>query len=56
MRGVSRGSRTIFALMLCASLLTASAASAGPFQRTPPKSKIKRLIVWVMDLIDLPKP
>lgn len=56
MRGVSKGSRTVFALLLCASLLTSTAASAFPGQRTPPPSKIKRLIVWVLNLIDLPKP
>jgi hypothetical protein len=56
MRGVSKGSRTVFALLLCASLLATTGASAWPVRRTPPTGKIKRLIVWVLDLIDLPKP
>lgn len=57
MRGVSKGSRTVFALLLCASLLASTTASALPGRRTPqPPSKVKRLIVWILDLIDLPKP
>ena len=56
MRGVSKGSRTVFAVLLCASLLATTGASALPGRRTPPPSKIKRLIVWVLNLIDLPKP
>jgi hypothetical protein len=56
MRGVSKGRRGLFALLLCITLLATTGASAGPFRRTPPPSKFKRLIVWVLDLIDLPKP
>jgi hypothetical protein len=55
-RGVSKGSRTVFALLLCASLLATTGASAWPVRRTPPPSRIKRLVVWVLNLFELPKP
>lgn len=56
MRGVSKRSRTVSAVLLCASLLASTGASAWPVRRTPAPSKIKRLIVWVLNLFELPKP
>jgi len=48
--------RRASALLLCALLLTANGASARELQRKRPPTTVKRLITWILDMIDLPKP
>jgi len=54
-QSVSSVRRSAFALLLCLSVLSANGAYAGRFQPRPP-SKIKRLVVWVLNLFEIPKP
>jgi hypothetical protein len=59
MRSVSSSGRRLAAIVIFASLVTSQIATAREVHRPSrpaPPNIIKRVIIWVYDILDVPKP